>query len=414
MRLSVVSNTFFELLTVPQPAMNSIRLHSRAVVWPILATILLSLTGCQSPWSSDWQVADFFSLDKGMPWDDGPKKGTPVRLAGTWTDSVLHQPGKTPQRGFGGRLLFYNKKGNDPILVDGQLVVYAFDESDREPTDNRPTRRYVFPADQVALRMSESELGPSYSFWLPWDEVGNPQTEVSLIARFEPKKGPLIVGEQTRHILPGTLEPGSLSTSKPTSKLPEGVPVTPAATKLSDVQRTGNPVQVANFENQLAGDGSHPAVPMSAQSSVSSPRGMTTTSISLPENFRVKATPANMPVASRLGVGNANHQIAAPAAPSARYAPQPFQAPAGSVPALPGSQMVPNGYRAASVTSRPGPPTVSPMPAAPFAPVPMSTPPVSGLPPQAPNQFGGTAAVSHYPAGAPVAIPQPSFHSGLR
>ena len=116
---------------------------------------------------------------------------------------MLHQGGKKPQRGFGGRLIFYGEDNEKPVLVDGQLVVYAFDESNREATDNKPTRRYVFPADQVARRMSKSELGPSYSFWLPWDEVGGPQTEISLIPRFEPKEGPIVIGEQTKHLLAG-------------------------------------------------------------------------------------------------------------------------------------------------------------------------------------------------------------------
>ena len=208
---------------------------------------------------------------------------------------MLHQSGKSPQRGFGGRLIFYGEEKDKPVLVEGQLVVYAFDESQRDPTDNKPTRRYVFPPDQVARRMSKTSLGPSYSFWLPWDDVGGLQTEVSLIARFEPTHGSLIMSEQTRHMLPGQTTP-SMIASKVAPKLPAGVPSIPAATTLASLAEQAQAttadgsVRLASYD---AGTG-QAAAPLAEQPaaapSSSSPepqRRMTTTSISLPENFRI-------------------------------------------------------------------------------------------------------------------------------
>src|SRR5215471_323342 len=156
-----------------------------------------------------WGMPKMFSLDNTWPFrdKDKPQQGVPVRLVGAWTDTVMTQPGQKPQRGFGGRVTFYDKEGKKPILVDGQLVVYTFDEAGRQQTDNKPTRRYVFPGDQMPLHMSKSDMGASYSFWLPWDDVGGPKTEVSLICRFEPKGGGVVTGEQTHHLLPGPSVP---------------------------------------------------------------------------------------------------------------------------------------------------------------------------------------------------------------
>ena len=67
----------------------------------------------------------------------------------------------------------------------------------------KPDRKYVFTKDQLPSHYSKSKLGHSYSVWLPWDETGGPQKEVSLIARFTPEKGGVVVGEQTKQILPG-------------------------------------------------------------------------------------------------------------------------------------------------------------------------------------------------------------------
>lgn len=249
----------------------------------LAVAMLVAVGGCRSS-NRDWKFADMFNLKKGMPWHrDDPEIGIPSRVVGTWTDTVLTQSGKVPQRGFGGRLLFYDNESKNPIQVEGQLVVYAFDESRREPTDNRPTRRYVFPLDQVPLHKSESELGPSYSFWLPWDEAGGPQTEVSLICRFEPKDGPLVVGEQTKHLLPGAL----VANHGP-PKLPEGVPFKPRTQQAmysANNQSSANQMQAASYESPL------PNGPV-AGATQPAERRMETTSISLPQSFRIQGSAA--------------------------------------------------------------------------------------------------------------------------
>ncbi|MCS7304469.1 MAG: hypothetical protein NZ602_05105 [Thermoguttaceae bacterium] len=146
-----------------------------------------------------------FDLRRDIPWRIGevvPPK-TPTKMVAIWTDAVLHVTGKPPTRGFGGRLMFYGPDESAPIKVDGTLIVYAFDEEGRSPTDVKPDRKYVFPPDQFAQHYSKSKLGHSYSVWIPWDEVGGPRKEISLIARFIPKNGAAIVSGQSRQILPG-------------------------------------------------------------------------------------------------------------------------------------------------------------------------------------------------------------------
>ena len=100
-------------------------------------------------------------------------------------------------------MVFLDGELDDPVRVDGQLVIDANDETDRASHETHPTRRYVFPREQFARHESQSKLGPFYSVWMPWDEVGGSQKNLSLIARFEPHEGPLVLGEHTRHLLLG-------------------------------------------------------------------------------------------------------------------------------------------------------------------------------------------------------------------
>ncbi len=156
-----------------------------------------------------------------LPWEEKPQ--VPEKLVAFWTDTILYQPNQPPIRGFGGRLMFYGPGGNKPVKVSGELVVYAFDEEGREPTDVKPDRKYVFPRDQFGQHYSESKLGHSYSVWIPVDAAGGPQRAISLIARFIPDEGPVLVGEQARQILPGPPLPASQAAA-PDQQRPHEVP----------------------------------------------------------------------------------------------------------------------------------------------------------------------------------------------
>ena len=60
-----------------------------------------------------WGMPKFMRMDNTWPFrdKDKPQEGTPVRMVGAWTDTVMTQAGQKPQRGFGGRIMFYDKEG---------------------------------------------------------------------------------------------------------------------------------------------------------------------------------------------------------------------------------------------------------------------------------------------------------------
>jgi hypothetical protein len=186
----------------------SLKIARRATLLALCAVIAIPSLGCSFGKGEKWKFATM-DVRKAAFWkgDGKPAPETPARFATTWTEATLTRAGQPPQRGFGGRLTFFNKESDDPVRVDGQLVVYAFDETAGDIYKTEPTRRYIFPADQLSLYESETPLGASYSVWVPWDDAGGSEAKVSLIARFEPKKGAVVVGEQTHHYLAGTPAP---------------------------------------------------------------------------------------------------------------------------------------------------------------------------------------------------------------
>jgi hypothetical protein len=131
-----------------------------------------------------------------------PEFKTPRQIVPVWSDTVLHQPGEPATRGFGGRLMFYGEDKHKPILVDGSLVVYAWDDG-KGTMERAPDRKYVFPSDKIQSHYSESRLGHSYSFWVPWDAAGGGLTHLTLISRFVSNDGTEITSSPAHVVLQG-------------------------------------------------------------------------------------------------------------------------------------------------------------------------------------------------------------------
>lgn len=121
------------------------------------------------------------------------------KMVAIWSESMTYGGGKTPMRGVGGRLYFYDQQ-RMPTKIEGDLIVYIYDD---EKNATQPDRKVVVPADEFNSKYSETDFGPSYSVWIPWDKVGNPQQSISLVPVFKSTSGQLVVGDHSRTILPG-------------------------------------------------------------------------------------------------------------------------------------------------------------------------------------------------------------------
>lgn len=131
--------------------------------------------------------------------------GPVTRVIAAWEPAVSN--GENPERGFGGRVYFYDSVLNRPVKAKGTVVVYAFDEDGRDKWDAKPDEGYVF--DSKTLNSKEvyrkTKLGHSYGIWIPIDAAKpeNPARKISLIVRYIPEKGSSVVSTQTTTLLPG-------------------------------------------------------------------------------------------------------------------------------------------------------------------------------------------------------------------
>ena len=130
--------------------------------------------------------------------------GTAQKMAVIWKDTVMQKPGTPSTRGFGGRVYFYDSE-NKAIKVNGEMIVYGFDtEAEKSQAD----KKFVFESGDLDSHYGETDLGHSYSFWIPWDKNGNDRMAVTLIPIFKNSDGNIVKGGQTVNVLPGPAPTG--------------------------------------------------------------------------------------------------------------------------------------------------------------------------------------------------------------
>jgi hypothetical protein len=155
---------------------------------------------------------------------------------------------------------------------------------------------------------------------------------VSLICRFEPKGGAVVVSEQTRHLLPGSIPANGEVARRAPPKLPEDVPSRPAQPTLESVQRenaASSGVQLAGYESAVEPNPRVTSIELGSATGTTAERRMTTTSIPLPPNYRL---PTGSPRAQSVVPASAVQRAAtsqlpaqAPAPAAVPMQPQAFQ-----------------------------------------------------------------------------------------
>ncbi len=179
------------------------RITRRQFTRAAASLMMLGTVGCASV--SNKPGGKKPSLLDRMPWaadKDAPPEPypNPVKIATTWTPDVLVQTGRTPTRGFGGRIFFYDEKSR-AVPVEGTLVVHGFNEQAASAKDT--VKRFEFTPEQLTRHFDQCDLGASYSVWIPWDAVGGDQQRISLVASFKTSAGVPVQGVPATIMLPG-------------------------------------------------------------------------------------------------------------------------------------------------------------------------------------------------------------------
>ncbi len=186
----------------------------RFAVIAVVATCLPALAGCASFWNRPHVV-------KASP------QNPAAEIVGLWQPAKGPGPNGLPSRGMAGRLMFFTRGNAAPVLVDGDVRIYLFDNDGPPEQQARPIHQFDFRAEDWPNFLQSSTLGPTYNLFIPYTRGGHKQVECTVQVRFTPKNGATVFSDMTTLTLPGSVdgdkgEPGDVAAageSQPKSKL---------------------------------------------------------------------------------------------------------------------------------------------------------------------------------------------------
>jgi len=138
----------------------------------------------------------------------------PETMVATWKQTVYESPDSVAVRGFAGRIFFYDQS-NNAVPADGDLIIYGYDDSNKDSGTDRADKQFVFRSTEFQTHKSDSGFGVSYSVWLPWEKVGGFRKPITLVPRFKTKEGKIIRAGQAQAILDGRVQEKQLSDNSP-------------------------------------------------------------------------------------------------------------------------------------------------------------------------------------------------------
>lgn len=161
-------------------------------VAPLL--LLLSLSGCAAVPLFGTKTAKIERADA---------KNPAVQILALWQASEGPGPNGVPIRGIAGQVYFFTQSTVGPVVVDGKVRIYLFDDHGTVKDQARPIGEFDFDSVGWNQRAHASALGPGYAVFIPYPRKDFHQTTCSLRVRLTPAAGPAIYSPPASVVLPG-------------------------------------------------------------------------------------------------------------------------------------------------------------------------------------------------------------------
>jgi len=130
-------------------------------------------------------------------------KNPAVEILALWQASEGPGPNGVPIRGFAGQIYFFTQSKQAPVLVDGKVRIYLFDDHGSIKEQARPIGEYDCDSAGWNARAHNSALGPGYAVFIPYPRNDFHQSTCSLRIRFTPTVGPAIYSPPASVVLSG-------------------------------------------------------------------------------------------------------------------------------------------------------------------------------------------------------------------
>lgn len=155
-----------------------------------MGILALALSGCQT-------------LGLGLLGDDATPAHNVREIVCLWEPAEGIGLDGLPTRGFAGQLLFFEPGNDTPVLVDGDVMIYVFDDQGAPEEQSRPLHQFEFPGPIWQTFARDTNLGPAYQIFIPYTRKGGHYADCAIRVRLTGPEQLPVWSKLTNVPLPG-------------------------------------------------------------------------------------------------------------------------------------------------------------------------------------------------------------------
>lgn len=161
----------------------------------IACSLLFIFSGCAGSNLLNWKREKVPTADE---------KNPAVDILCLWQPAEGSGVDGLPTRGVAGQILFFTGRDASPVVVNGDVRIYMFDDQGSPEEQAKPIRQFDFVGKAWNKHARSTTFGPAYQVFLPYARDGLHKVHCSLRVRLEPKDGRPVYSKMEGVTLPGS------------------------------------------------------------------------------------------------------------------------------------------------------------------------------------------------------------------
>lgn len=158
----------------------------------VCAMAATSLTGCTT-----------FNTVFGKQMPRATASDPVVEIVCLWQPGEGRDPDGLPCKGFLGQIMFLSRSTATPVICEGAVRVYLFDDQGTLEEQIKPLRQFDFDDGSWQIHLTETAFGPTYNVFIPYVRRGVTDANCSLRVRLKNKQGMQVFSDLTNMSLSG-------------------------------------------------------------------------------------------------------------------------------------------------------------------------------------------------------------------
>lgn len=165
-----------------------------------LVGLCILLTGC----STMGLVSNASSSNPTKKFVKATPQNPAVKCLCVWQTGEGYDAQGKPCRGVAGQVFFFSAHSDLPVMVDGDVRIFMFDDQGPEESQTKPLSQIDVDRQTWNAQLTSTQFGPAYRLFVPYARPGRHQAQLGVRLRMTPDNGPVVFSDMTTIELAGS------------------------------------------------------------------------------------------------------------------------------------------------------------------------------------------------------------------